>query len=314
MILGKHRFKNFSAFAMLSLLLSLLISGCNPEPDFIRIGIVGDQYGASDSVPPLPVMKQGVENLLNYHPDIMLHVGDMVESIHNIKTFDDYQTLFIQAAGIMESTGLPWLIALGDHDVVPPVYQPLSSDRTRENWFMSCAKNTSLPLDSLPYYSFTLKGYHFISLYSMENLHTDPRWGSIFLNNLSDAQLTWLKKDLEAHKSAKGIVILVHHPHWYVWSNWSRVHNVLKQYNVKAVIAGHYHYDQDDGEIDGIRYLVMGATGGYVKQCDAHSGGTSMVGIIDLDKKGIKNIQLFDIPGDSLLELTPRQSMDRIQA
>lgn len=303
-----------STIAGLLLACSLFFSACAPEEDSLIIGIVGDQFGAYDTDEALDIMQKGVTMLEDHRPQILLHMGDMVESVRDVDSYEDYKALFNRAAGIMENTGLPWLVAIGDHDVVPPGYKPLSNDRSRETWFLSLSQQTSLPLDSLPYYSFTFKDYHFISLYSMEHLHTDPRWGSIFLNQISDKQLDWIRQDLEAHKSAKAIVVLVHHPHWYVWSNWSRVHDVLKEYNVKAVLAGHYHYDQDDGEIDGIRYLVMGATGGVVKECDAHSGGTHMVGLITLTPGGIEDIRLVDVPGDTLLELTPRRSMDRIQA
>lgn len=303
-----------STISVLLLACSLFFSACAPEEDSLIIGVVGDQFGAYDTDEALDIMQKGVAMLTDHNPHILLHVGDMVESVRGVDSYKDYKALFNRAAGIMEKTGLPWLVAIGDHDVVPPGYKPLSNDRSRETWFLSLSQQTSLPLDSLPYYSFTFKNYHFISLYSMENLHTDPRWGSIFLNQISDTQLDWLRQDLEAHKSAKATVVLVHHPHWYVWSNWSRVHDVLKEYNVKAVIAGHYHYDQDDGEIDGIRYLVMGATGGAVKECDAHSGGTNMVGLMTLTPRGIEEFRLMDVPGDTLLELTPRRSMDRIQA
>ncbi|MDK2976745.1 MAG: hypothetical protein PWP06_1220 [Candidatus Marinimicrobia bacterium] len=303
-----------STISVILLACSFIFFACAPEEDSLIIGIVGDQFGAYDTEKALDIMEKGVAMLENYQPQILLHVGDMVESVRDVDSYEDYKALFNRAAGIMEKTGLPWLVALGDHDVVPPGYQPLSKDRSRENWFLSLSQETSLPIDSLPYYSYTLNGYHFISLYSMENLHTDPRWGSIFLNQITDKQLAWLKKDLETHSSAKAIMVLVHHPQWYVWSNWSRVHNVLKEYNVKAVLAGHYHYDQDDGEIDGIRYLVMGATGGAVKTSDAHSGGTHMVGLMKLTPRGLEDIRLVDVPGDTLLELTPRRSMDRIQA
>jgi hypothetical protein len=314
MQLNKNRIKRFSMISAFFLILFLFFIACTCEPESIRIGIVGDQFGAYDTDKAYDIMATGVHMLERYEPDILLHVGDMVESVRDIHSYEDYKALFNRAATIMEKPGLPWLVAIGDHDVVPPGYKPLSEDRSRESWFLSLSRNTSLPLDSLPYYSFTFKDYHFISLYSMEYLHTDPRWGSIFLNQISDKQLDWLKQDLEAHKSKKGTVVLVHQPHWYVWSNWYRVHDILKEYNVQAVIAGHYHYDQDGGIIDGIRYMVMGATGGAIKESDAHSGGTHMIGLMELNPQGIQDIRLMDVPGDTLLELTPRRSMDRIQA
>jgi len=101
---------------------------------------------------------------------------------------------------------------------------------------------------------------------------------------------------------------------WYVWSNWMEVHNLLKNYNVIAVIAGHYHYDQDDSYIDDIRYLVMGSSGGVVKQTDANSGGVQEYGVIKLSQDNIVDLKLYEVDSDSLLEWTPRISTDRIQA
>jgi len=304
--------KIWPALFFLSVL--LLLFSCSKNTNSIRIGIIGDQFGAYDAYAAYNIMDTAVQKLTVHNPHILLHVGDMVESVRDVKSYNDYKNLFDRASGIMGKTGLPWLVAIGDHDVAPPGYKPLSSDRSREEWFLSLAKTTSLPIDSLPYYSYSYKNYHFISLYSMEHMHTDPRWGSIFLNGISDKQLDWLKTDLEQNKSSDGIIVLVHHPHWYVWSNWYPVHDILRQYNVVAVIAGHYHYDQDEGYIDGIRYLVMGASGGVIKEADAHSGGAHMYGILDLDCNGIQNIRLYDAFGDTLLELTSRRSMDRIQA
>jgi len=292
----------------------LFLFACSKDTNSIRIGIIGDQFGTYNAYEAYNIMDTAVQKLSAHNPHILLHVGDMVESVQNVKSYNDYKNLFDRASGIMGKPGLPWLVAIGDHDVVPPGYKPLSSNRSREEWFLSLAKTTSLPMDSLPYYSFSYKNYHFISLYSMEYLHTDPRWGSIFLNGISDNQLEWLKTDLEQNKSSDGIIVIVHHPHWYVWSNWYPVHDILRQYNVFAVIAGHYHYDQDEGYIDGIRYLVMGSSGGVIKDTDAHSGGTHMYGVLDMDRTGIQNIRLYDVFGDTLLELTSRRSMDRIQA
>ena len=289
---------------------------CNTitENHSLTIGVIGDQFGAYDAEKAYKVMSEAVEKLSKHNPDIILHVGDIVESVRNINSYSDYEANFQKAVSIMNRFDKPWLVAIGDHDVAPPEFKALSEDRSREKWFLDLCQQTQLPITDNPYYSYDYKGYHFISLYSLENLHTDPRWGSIFLNEISDQQLEWLKDDLDQHKNSTGIVVLVHHPHWYVWSNWYRIHKLLRQYPVVCVIAGHYHYDQDDGIIDGIRYIVIGATGGVVKNCDGHSGGVHQYGVIELNGKKLKKIQLYEVYSDSVLELTPRRSMDRIQA
>lgn len=296
---------------MYLVLLALVLGSCNTGE--IRIGILGDQFGSYSSENSFVIMHQGIAELAAKDPDIVLHVGDMLESVQGVASFEDYRALHEQALSNMEHFNCPWLLAAGDHDVVPPDYRPLSEDRSRETWFMDLIQ-TALPFgNEKPYYSYNFQGYHFIVLYSMEHLHTDPRWGSIFLNKISDDQLHWLREDLENNKRSKGIVVLVHHPHWYVWQNWQPVHDLLKQYKTRAVIAGHYHYDQDEGLIDGIRYLVMGSSGGVIKNTDIHSG-TQEIGLLRLRRRGVAEARLWEIGSGREVEWTPRVSMDRIQA
>ena len=279
----------------------------------IKVGIVGDQFGAYDTEKAFEIMEKGVKQLNEMSPDIVLHVGDMLESKRGIKNFNDYKNNYDTAMSIMSSFECPWLLAVGDHDVVPEGFKALSDDRSREGWFMNLIQTSQLPIKETPYYSYTHEGYHFVVLYSMDNLHTDPRWGSIFLNKINQEQLTWLKRDLEINKNNKGVVVLVHHPHWYVWQNWQPIHELLKEYKTRAVIAGHYHYDQDEGEIDGIRYLVMGSSGGVIKETDQHSASQE-IAMFTLTKNGIEDLQLKEIGSGADLEWTPRISMDRIQA
>lgn len=280
----------------------------------LTIGIVGDQFGSYDASKSYDIMEQAINKIADYDPDIIVHVGDFVESVRGINSFDDYRQNFDRATNILNRNNTPWILSIGDHGVVPPKYKTNSSDRSREEWFLRCSKIYNTPIVSSPYYSLNVNGYHFIALYSLERLHTDPRWGPIYLNDISDEQINWLKKDLDTFKDSNGIIIVVHHPMWYVWSNWIEVHNLLKKYPVIAVIAGHYHYDQDEGEIDGIRYLVMGSTGGVVKDTDANSGGVQEYGIMKINNKDIEELKLYETNSDSLLEWTPRITMDRIQA
>ena len=289
----------------------LFMSSC--QDSTINIGIVGDQFGAYDTDKAFKIMEKGVLQLKDKSPDIVLHVGDMLETKRGIKSFDDYKKNYDTAISIMSEFDCPWLLAVGDHDVVPEGFQALSKDRSRETWFMDLIKTSQLPIEDKPYYSYSYKGYHFVVLYSMENLHTDPRWGSIFLNKINSEQIEWLEKDLEANKDNHGVIVLVHHPHWYVWQNWQPIHTLLKEYKTRAVIAGHYHYDQDQGEMDGIRYLVMGCTGGVIKETDQHTASQE-IAMLTLSKKGIENVLLEEIDSGIELEWTPRISMDRIQA
>jgi len=301
--------KSQTYFILFNLL--YFLSDCSEK---LTIGIIGDQFGAINSDSSFAVLEEAIIKVNSNKPDITLHVGDLVESIQNVNSYEDYQKYFGHAINIMNRLECPWLMAIGDHDVVPPLYEPLSDDRSRENWYLEQSNINKLKNNGKLYYSYDLKGYHFVVLYSLENLHTDPRWGSIFLNQVSEDQIKWLQNDLDEHINANGIIVLVHYPHWYVWQNWSKVHDILRKYPVIAVIAGHYHYDQDDGELDGIRYFTMGSTGGVIKYLDENSGGCYEYAILTLQKNTIQNLQIYNALTGDEIEITPRQTMDRIQA
>jgi hypothetical protein len=165
-----------------------------------------------------------------------------------------------------------------------------------------------------PYYSFDLNGFHFISLYSFGALHSDSRFGNIFLSQVYDDQFNWLKNDLKMHSNARAMIVWVHQPLWYHVSGWQRVHELLRNYPVAAVISGHFHYNQDGGEIDGIRYLTVGATGGFKNKVGSRQAGSvdhvSVVTVGGPGQVSVKLIALDNLP----LKLTPRVDMDRVQA
>jgi len=293
----------------------LMLAGIGPLfGQKIVVGVIGDQTGTFNLDASYQTLEKAVARMNHLNPNVVIHIGDLVESIAQIKEQSDYQNNFFRARDILNQLKSPWYIIAGDHDVVPPVYLPASGDRSRETWYKDLMQQTGFAVNNQLYYSFDFSGYHFIMLYSLENLHTDPRWGSIFLNQLSAEQIAWLKQDLQAHQSATGILVFVHHPHWYAWSNWSGIHEILRQYPVLAVVAGHYHSDQDDGLIDQIRYLVTGSTGGVIKNMDRNSGGAQEITLLAVEKNKLTDIKIYDVESDSILELTPRRSMDRLQA
>jgi len=306
----RHVLRSLSSLFIVVVLVSSAIA---KGPD-LRIGIMGDQTGTYDLDQSYAIMQNAADRFAEQDFDVIIHVGDLVESITGITDSASYADRFQRARSIMDGIGTDWYMAAGDHDVNPPKFKPMSEDRSRERWFKALMADAGYPVADKLYYSVDVEGYHFIFLYSLENLHTDPRWGNVFQNRISTEQFDWLKSDLEQNRKARGIVVVVHHPMWYTWMNWAPIHQLLREYPVALVVAGHFHYDQDEGELDGIRYIVMGSTGGVVKDCDAASGGAQEYGILELKKGKVQSITLHEVETDSILELTPRHSMDRIQA
>ena len=276
----------------------------------LRVGIIGDQTGTDNIEKAYAALERGVDILSEQNIEMVLHAGDIVESREPDETVIQH---FNTAGRILDKMGVPWFLTPGDHDVNPPVFQPGSEDRSKESLFKRLYAKKNEKIKDHLYYSFDFKGVHFISLYSHENLHVDPRWGDIFMARLSDEQFQWLDQDLKKNKNAKAIIVFTHQPLWYNWSGWMRVHQLLKKYRVRGVIAGHYHYDQIEKELDGIRYLIVGATGGNVKQASRDAGNAWHVTIMTIDNQNL-NFKLLALDDSKPLRLTPRIDMDRIQA
>jgi len=166
----------------------------------LKIGIIGDQTGSADLAKSYEVLQNGCKTIAEYEPALVLHVGDLVESS---KTNKEIRADFKQAVGYLNSIKynsktVPWYITAGDHDVNPPDdYTPGTTNRSKEKLFLELVKNeyakrgSKISPDKL-YYSFNYGGYHFICLFSEDNLRTDPRWGNIFMDKVLNNQFKWL--------------------------------------------------------------------------------------------------------------------------
>jgi hypothetical protein len=252
-----------------------------------------------------------VAELSHQNVNVVLHVGDLLESS---RPPDEVRAQFRQATGILDGLPVNWFLTAGDHDVNPPAFQQDSPDRSREQLFQELYGARVPAVLQHPYYSFDLGAYHFIALYSHEALHADPRFGNIFLAQVYDDQFSFLERDLRDHKTARGIIVFIHQALWYHAAGWQRVHELLKQYPVVAVISGHHHYDQDYGTIDGIRYITVGATGGFTKHGSRNAGDVQHVTVLNVTDSQVSNVKLISLSDNQPLPLTPRVDMDRVQA
>jgi hypothetical protein len=300
-------FYSYSCFTL------LLLFGCFSNlaaQTKLRIGIIGDQTSSRDIQKSYQILSQGIEVLSKENVACVLHTGDLVESRESP---EKYRALFAQATGMLDKLGKPWHLAPGDHDVNPPDYVPDSTDRSREELYRLLYRQREPELTDTLNHSFDMKGYHFIALNSQEHLHVDPRWGDVFLTKFTTQQYNWLEKDLVKHRNAKGIVVFLHQPLWYNWSGWMPVHQLLRRYPVIAVIAGHFHYDQDEGEVDNIRYVVVGSTGGIVKDASRDAGNVHHVTVMSITGRKVE-FRLIPVDGSGPLQITPRADMDRVQA
>lgn len=319
MITLRRRFCNAGLCSSTLLLLLFLLSvpvraadkgNQHPRAQSIRIGIIGDQTLSSDVQASYGVLQKGVSVLSAQFVDVVLHAGDLVESSLSPAQITE---LFSQATDILDQLRVPWYLTAGDHDVNPPGYQQDSPDRSREQLFQQLYGKRVPAFTVHPWYSFDMKGYHFISLYSFKALWSDSRFGNIFLSRIYDDQFAFLRSDLAAHANARAIIVWVHQPLWYNVSGWKRVHELLRKYPVAAVISGHLHYNQDAGVIDGIHYFTVGATGGSKKDGNRQAGNVDHVSVLTVSGRNRVHLDLLALDNHPL-HLTPRVDMDRVQA
>lgn len=296
---------------MVPRMLLVLFAAAHLHAQSITVGVIGDQTGSSDLQASYAVLQQGVAELSRQNVDVVLHTGDLVESTRGE---DEVRALFAQAAGILDRLPVRWYLTAGDHDVNPPAFRPDSPDRSRERLFQQLYGARVPAFARRPYYSFDHGRYHFIALYSHQALNADPRFGNIFLARIEDDQLAFLRKDLDEHRNAAGIIVFIHQALWYHAAGWQRVHELLRQYPVAAVISGHHHYDQDYGTLDGIRYLTVGATGGSTKNGSRDAGDVHHVTTVRVSGNRVTGVRLLSLSDTEPLALTPRVDMDRVQA
>jgi 3',5'-cyclic AMP phosphodiesterase CpdA len=292
-------------------ILTPLISLAKP----LRIGIIGDQTQSDDLAASYAILEKGVAKLNTLSVDVALHVGDLVDSNQEE---DQIAPDFAQATDRLNHLNAPWFLTPGNHDIDPPYGATEFTENSRRDFFQMLYGRTNPQFHTHLYYSFDVGPVHFIALSSVEHFHSDPRWGNILFAKLSEEQRDWLREDLERNRR-KAIVVFTHMPLWYNVTDWAEVHALLRQYPVKAVIAGHFHYNQRDQWLDGIQYAVVGATGGTIKQASANAGGMHHVTVLEIDGKQL-DFKLYPIEGTIREEplpkettLTPRFIMDRVQ-
>ena len=214
-----------------------------PERDIFTVAILGDRTGAWPD--GLKVIERAVFEINQLNPDFVIHIGDMVQGY----TRDEDQWLreYEEFMSYMDELNVAWCPTAGNHDVFTAIGDP--NDRTYEDLY----KKHFGPL----YYSFDYRNSHFIIMYTDEAMASKPI--------ISSDQIAWLKKDLEENDKTN-VFVFMHKPLWdsasYPDSNWGEVHEIIKGFPVRAVIAGHFHSYQKDLSRDGIQYYFMGVTGG----------------------------------------------------
>ncbi len=175
-------------------------------------------------------------NLLSY--DLVVDNGDLILGYQKqADIINKMWDAFDKAAAYFT---VPLRLVCGNHDVWDA--------QSRDIWLKRYG-----PL----YYSFDHKGSHFIVLCS--EIPGE-------MNQITGAQLAWLKKELARHKKAQHCFVFVHKPLWHMKDTnwWADVQPLLGRYHVDCVFGAHEHHYLKDRTVDGVRYYVTGGGGAEI--------------------------------------------------
>jgi 3',5'-cyclic AMP phosphodiesterase CpdA len=191
-------------------------------------------------------------NDLSPQPGFAIHTGDICLQAGMGEL---YQKL-------CEGFEIPLFDGLGNHDLLVGESDPKAQYRKltgREN-----------------YYSFDCGNAHFIVMDSLACWPEEQGWHNV-VGEVGEVELKWLQSDLEAAGPDVPIVAFCHIPlfstyperrgfdanqvpAWKV-TNADEIHEMFTHYSVKAVLAGHFHENENILK-DGIEYICTGAVCG----------------------------------------------------
>ena len=161
-------------------------------------------------------------NALPAAPEFLLHTGDITH-LSRPEQFDTVDQI-LKSARPKNVFYVP-----GEHDVLDD-----NGKQYRERY----AKNSQ----GDGWYSFDIKGVHFIALVNVMNLKSGG------LGSLGASQLEWLEKDVKHLSKSTPIIVFAHIPLWTVYPDWgwgtddsAQALSYLKRFGSVTVLNGHIH-------------------------------------------------------------------------
>jgi hypothetical protein len=217
----------------------LLLAGqaLSAEQPFTFV-VLGDRTG--DARPR--VFRQILAEVALLDPDLLVATGDLIEGYAADTAAVAAQ--WDSVLGDLSSTGVPFHLAPGNHDVSGPDGESLYRRHVG-------------PL----YHSLRYGSSQFIFV---DNSRAD---------SLSGAQMRWLNRELAAAKKAKHTFVFMHRPYWRVALEEEKpepLHERFRAAGVDFVFTGHDHF-YCSHVWDSVRYFQVGPSGSRLK--DEHDPG-----------------------------------------
>jgi len=207
--------------------------------------------------------QMAIDKVNELNPDFVITGGDLVYDTMR-GNYEQSESLFTLYKKMSKGFNMPVYNCIGNHDLFA-IYEesPETEDHPDYKYGMweRHFGNT--------YYSFDHKGWHFITLNSLD-VTENKRYQGIF----NEKQLAWLKEDIAKVDKSTPIIITTHIPMICTYSqlnggggtrtvnNASEVFKILEGYNLKLVLQGHIHWKEYGFVNDRFHFLTGGSIAG----------------------------------------------------
>jgi serine/threonine-protein phosphatase CPPED1 len=248
----------------------------NNDPKEFRFAVVSDRTGGHRA----QIFSRAIERLNLMQPEFVVSVGDLIEGYTEEK--EKLDTQWKEFNSYVAKLQMPFYYVPGNHDIANPVQE--------KDWTNRFGRR---------YYHFVYRDVLFLALDT-----EDPPSKEKDALRISEAQVAYVKKTLEANKGVRWTIVLLHKPMWWGGegekSRWPEVEKLLDGRNY-TVFAGHVHRYQKFVR-QGMNYYQLATTGGGSKLRGVRYGEFDHITWVTMKKDApvIANVMLDGILDESL--------------
>ncbi|MGB5556217.1 MAG: metallophosphoesterase [Flavobacteriaceae bacterium] len=200
-------------------------------------------------------------NVLN--PDFVITGGDLVYDVMR-GNFEKSESLFNLYKEMSKGFAMPVYNCIGNHDLFG-IYEESPEDENHPDYKYGMWERHF----GDTYYSFDHKGWHFITLNSLDTT-PEKKYKAVF----NEAQLQWLKDDLQQVDRTTPIIITTHIPMICTYAqlngsegtrtveNAAEAFKILENHNLKLVLQGHIHWKEYGFINDRFEFITGGSIAG----------------------------------------------------